>query len=107
MNRFEQNLQELQKVKSPQEFIAELMMEKWPVSPELTVVYEIIKESQKLSDCAQAAALVFGDSGPNDKNPEVYRVRCEVLEYLKLVNYGFYEFFRNRDMPGGEQNGDQ
>lgn len=107
MNKFEQNLQELLKDKSPQEISADLLVNNMTIKPEQKLVYELIKEFKKLSGIAYAAAYLFADSGPHDFVPEVVDKRCEVLEYLQLVNYGLMEFFCNNNMPEVENNGNQ
>lgn len=107
MNKFEQKMQEMEADKSPQEIVAMLLMQTVRIKPEQRIVYDLIQEFKKLSDGARVAAHIFAESGPHDKNPEVYKRRREVLKYIQLVNYGMNEFFSNIEMPEVTQNGDQ
>lgn len=107
MNMFEQKMQEMEADKSPQEIVAMMLMENVRISPEKRIVFDLIREFVKLTNVANVAAHIFAFAAPHDKDPEVYKLRGEVLEYIRLVNYGLNEFFANIEIPEVLQNGDQ
>lgn len=107
MNRFEQMLQKVRGTKSVQQHLADVARRDPRVPREKSIMFDIIDECHLISDTAQAAAMTFAQAGSQDMVPEVYQKRCEVLEYLKLVNYGLSEFFKNTEMPEVLENGDQ
>ena len=107
MNKFERNLKELQTEISAERILAEMLVKHGNVRPEKEIVLNIINACADISDAAKVAAYVFGQAGEHDMDTEVYAKRCEVLEYLKLVNYGLMQFFKNVEIPEVLEHGDQ
>lgn len=105
MSRFDQMLQQMQGNKTEAQIVAEYLRKLPSLKKEKKVVLDIIEECQKLSNSVQVAALLFAKPGNDDEYPTVYAQRCEVLEYLKLVNLGMREYFKNAKEPGGNENG--